>query len=145
MYSINWPEVIRRALPAVLRKVRIIAFLDALISPVVTLGGGFGFFRESIEQELQITPQVRILRYWLNRLFDPADQRIRVLSATDTVPFFIFREDENRPVYLPQFISGSSIDFIVELPRSIRMLESQVRGFVDKYKLPTKRYRILYV
>lgn len=145
-YSISWATLIRNNIWSAINQPKLKALLLAFVTPMNNLLTRFNLFRAYVDQELAITGQVCILRYWLNQTFDPDEQRIDVQDADVTQPVFIFREDENRPVYLPVFLSGRSVDFIVILPdeAGFHSIESSIRGFVDRYKLVTKRYRIIY-
>lgn len=145
MYNVDWNVLVKNNLPSVLRMPKLSAYVTALLAPVVDLNSRFDFLRGSVATELRITGQVRTLRYWLNFQFDPGADRIRILNAGDAQPFFIFTEEENRPVYLPRFISGRAVDFVVLVPGHLANQEDELRGFLDKYKLPTKRYRIAYI
>ena len=77
--------------------------------------------------------------------FDLSENRFEILDGDSNDILYIFLESENEPVYLPQFITGSTVDFIVKVPSSLQPLEAQIRGFLDKSKLASKRYRIDYV
>lgn len=144
MYNVDWNTVVEREIPHVLRKPRLTTWLLALVSPVAVLSSSFSFFRQRLERELTITGQTRVLRYWLNRLFDPDLKRITVVDLSPSEFVYAYREDENRPLYLPQFLSGSSADFTVFVPSSLSGLDENIRAFLDKYKLVTMRYRINY-
>lgn len=144
MYSVNWNKLIRRSIPYPLRKDKLLAYVRALITPLFLTFDAFSRFRDRVELELAITGQVRILRYHLNNSFDPADRRIRIEDDVAVQQVYVFLESENRPLYLPKFLSGSSVDFVVYLPVALQSLEASIRAFLDKYKLVTKRYRIIY-
>jgi hypothetical protein len=144
MYSVDWSKLLRRAIPYPLRKDKILAYLRALIKPLFATLDEFQRYRARVELELAITGQVRILRFHLNNSFDPADRRIRIEDDVAAQQVYVFLESENRPLYLPKFLSGSSVDFVVYLPFALQSLEASIRAFLDKYKLVTKRYRIIY-
>lgn len=144
MYGINWTQFIWERIPAALRKTVQLSWLAALIAPVQSMYNRFLSFRSLTAQDLTIGPSVRELQYWANRLFDPADQRIEILDYTQIDPLYIFLESENSPVYLSTFIGASNYDFEVRVHCELRSQEAQLRGFLDRYKLATKRYIITW-
>lgn len=143
MYALDLNILINWLLPAPVRKAKMIAWLNALIAPVKGLHTQFTQFRNSTRNHLRVTGQKRVLQYFLNRGFI-GSSLIEIYDTDQAEPVFIFLEDENMPVYLPVFITGSAVDFIVDVPIDLKPQESSIRAFVDKYKLPTKRYEIIY-
>lgn len=127
-----------------LKQVRVIAWIKALIQAVITLHAAFLNFRALTQRNLTILPSKRILQWWLNELFDPVARQIEIKDYDQLDTLFIFLESENRPVYLPTFIGSSNYDFEVCIPCAYASLEPQIRGFLDAYKLATKRYLITY-
>lgn len=119
-------------------------WLGALISPVPTLHNAFLTFRARIMESITITGQVCRLRTGLNDRFDPALRRIYIVDQDELAPLFIFLESENRPVYLPVYITGSAVEFLVMVPAELASDEQLIRQFLNAYKLVTKRYRIQY-
>jgi hypothetical protein len=120
-----------------------LAWLNALVAPAKTLHSKFLLFSNALRRELSITGQKRVLQYYLNRYF-LGDSLIEVYDTDQAEPVFVFTEDENMPVYLPVFITGSAVDFIVDVPLNLKPQETAIRAFVNKYKLVTKRYEIIY-
>lgn len=144
MYNINWTTLIRETIPAVLRQSILVAFIMGMLSPFILLYNEFFTYMDQKRQHLQITGQVRILRHWLNELYDYQLRRITIEDAEDVDPLWIYLESENNPVYLPQFISSSSVDFIVNCPADIQQYEQDIISFLNTYKLVSKRYRIIF-
>ena len=145
MYSVDWMKVVSRSVPGVLRKPRLKALLAALISPIVTLFTAFGLYRDAKLLDINMNGQVRRLQYGLNQRFDPALSRIIIKDAIEPDLVFAFLESENRPLFLPVFLSGVLIDFIVCVPAEYEIYEITIRAYIDRYKLVTKRYRIEYI
>lgn len=144
MFDIDWAKLIRRDVPFAVRKPKMLAYLLALISPVITLYNRFLGFRSSTDLDLLVTGQVRILRYHINQRFDLGFERIEILDGDDNNILYIFLESENQPVFLPQFISGNTVDFIVRVPQDLAGLENQIKDFLNRFKLASKRYEIIY-
>lgn len=144
MYALDLNILINWLLPSSTRKGRMLAWLNALVAPVKMLHGKFLIFSNTTRSGIYITGQKRILQYYLNR-FWLGSAPIEVYDTDQAEPVYIFTENENQPVYLPVFITGSAVDFIVQLPLDLQPYESAIRAFVNKYKLPTKRYEIIYL
>ena len=146
MYSINFETLINWMLPSSLKKVGMIAWLKALLSPVVLLHTQFTNFVISTQYDINITGQVRSLEYHLNRLFWPSggSSSIYISDGMSGSTVFIFLESENNPVYLPVFVSGASADFVVHVPNSLESDKVAIRAFIDRYRLPSKRYELLF-
>lgn len=144
MYSIDWEKLIQRSVPFSIRKPKMLSFANALISPVVYIYNQFLAFKSAAEMDLKVTGQVRVLQYYLNQKFDLGNDRIEVTDGDSNETLFIFLESENQPVFLPQFLTGSNFDFRVRVPFELQGLESQIIGFVERYKLASKRFEIHY-
>lgn len=142
MYSIDFSKLIRRDLPFALRKTKVLAWLLALISPVISLYSAFINYRERTNLDLMVTGQVRILRHHLNRRFDVGENRIQILDGDSNAIVYIFLESENQPVYLTEFLSGSTVDFVVKVPIDLKPVLPQIKAFLNRFKLASKRYRI---
>lgn len=145
MFEIDWLKLIRRDVPFAVRKPRLLAWLAALISPIIALHNRFLNFRRQTLLDLKVTGQVRILRFYLNERFDLGNERITITDGDDNARVFVFLESENEPLHLPTFLSGSTIDFIVNVPSDLQGLDYQIRAFLDQFKLASKRYRINYI
>lgn len=144
MYGLDLTKLIQWLLPAPIRKVAMIAWLSALIAPIKILHGQFLLFRSATLEDLRVTGQVRILRYWLNQKFDPQLQGVTITQVASSDQVFIFLESENQPVYLPIFISGQAVHFTVTFPNNEKCIDAQVRAFLNRHKLPTRNYQIVY-
>lgn len=144
MYRIDWSRLVRDVVPAVLRRERLLAFLDALVSPVTDLHQRFRRVRYYIFEELPIGPEVCVLRYYLNQRFDYFARRIRILDGQAVDALRLYTEAEDQTIYLPIHLSARRVDFTVELPDELRGFETRVRALLDRHKLPTKTYRIIY-
>lgn len=145
MYNVDWVKFVRYRTPVNQRGARWLSFLGGLISPIVALHNSFLLARDRWLQDITVNGQKRRLQYALNQRFDPSLFRIEIADAVEPEPVFVFLEVENNPLYLPTFLSGVSVDFIVYLPLDAAPDEGLIRAFVDRHKLVTKRYRIEYL
>lgn len=143
-YDLDFGRLVRDVLPAVLRRPRMLGYCAALVSPVKRLHRAFLQLRRSVLDELPIGPEVRVLRHYLNRRYDYALGRIQLLDGQEADPLRIYTAAEDQPIYLPVYLSAQRIDFTVVLPADLFGFEDAIRAFLDRYKLPTKTYRIIY-
>lgn len=122
-----------------------IAFLQALISPIKGLDTRFGLFRSEIDECVRVTPQVHILTYWLNRKFDKIQKRIFIRDWVEANEVFAYNESEANTVFLPVFLNGDVFGFEVVLPVIVQPDEPFILAFLDKFKLAGKKYKLTYV
>ncbi len=144
MYGLDFNKLIQWLLPAAIRKPNMIGWLNALLAPARTLHSTFLLFSNNVRLDLEITGQVRVLEFHLNRLWSPEFNHIYITDSVSADQVYMYLESENQPLYLPIFISGQATDFTVHLPNDLPPKEVQIRAFLNKYKLPTKRYELVY-
>jgi hypothetical protein len=144
MYSINWNHFIHDKTPSALRKPKVLAWLNALLTPLKVLHTQFLLWKTGAERDVAITPQVRILRFWLNELYDSTDRRFQVLDYVNTEPVLIWGESYNTPLYLPTFLSSRAYDFTVIAPCEAYSQRFFIIAFLDKYKLAGKQYKLKF-
>lgn len=144
MYSINWQYFIEERLESPLRKPKNYAFFHGLLAPIKTLHTRFLMFKTAQEREVNIMPQVRILRYWLNELYDSTERRFEILDYTNTTPILIWGESYNNPIYLPVFLSSKDYDFTVIAPCEAYPQRFFILSFLHKYKLAGKRFKLKF-
>lgn len=145
MYNLNVPKLIRRNLQHDLGQSPMLEWLAALLAPIVSGHSAFILYRQKSLEDLNTNGQVTKLRAGLNERFDPALKRIEIEDSDVANTLYVFLESENRPLYLPEFISGTAGDFKVLVPTELSPYESQIKAFLDRFKLPSKRYIIIYV
>ncbi len=145
LYNIDWEKLVRRDIPIAWRTNFVVKWLLALISPLFRIHFSFRVLRSQKLEELKVTGQVCKLRYFANLRFDPIDQRIEILDAENGETVFVFLEVENRPLYLPTFLAGTASDFTVQVPFELQVNDHLLRSFFNTYRLPSKRFNIVYV
>lgn len=156
LYNIDYPELTKAATPAYIRKSRLQAFLQVLISGVVVLYQDMLRLRTQKLYELMITPQVCYLERLLNDRFDFTLRRIRVVDGIDKPPYYIYQQPELKPKYVrnraeatpAQYIytagESSSVqdDFVVLVPLALAFGEEEMRSLVKAYKLAGTKFKI---
>lgn len=143
-YALDINNLIGWLLPASVRKPSQLAWLNVLLAPVKVLHQRFLMYATDARFHIKITGQKRILQFHLNRVFDPISNLIYITDSDSATTVFVFLESENRPIYLPTFISGTATDFVVHLPNNLESQETAIRGFLNKYKLVTKYYELRF-
>lgn len=70
-YNLNFPTLIKRLVPTFLRREKQLAWLGALIKPVVQHHREFLNYREKLLEEIRYNGQVAQIEHLLNLTFDP--------------------------------------------------------------------------
>jgi hypothetical protein len=151
IFDINYNTLVRWLVPVPLRKPVMLAWLQALVWPVVQLYQAFRKNRAANLYRLAITPQVCYLEKMLNDRFDPQERRIRIDDTLDKPPVYLYIDAENKPVYLgskplyrdTEFGLGLD-DFLVMVPNGLVFEMAELRGLVMIYKLASMRFSVQY-
>lgn len=144
-YFTSWTRFVRERVYNLTAQPVHLAWLRALLSPVIYVYNFFIFFVDFVEEDLMTSPQVRVLRGRLNDKFDISDRRILILDGAEFGITYMFLESENMPLYLPIFIGGYQVDFEVHIPASLRGQEAETRAFLNRNKLAGKTYVIVWI
>jgi hypothetical protein len=144
-FGIDYNKLVNWLTLKSLRKAKHIAWLQTLIAPVKSKHTQLLTFITATNFEMSITGQVIKLRYALNEKYDMALRRFIIRDTPPQVQLYTFLEVENRPVYMPFFMNGGGSDFEVVVPFDLQTQDIYIRSLLNKYKLPGKRYKIIYV
>jgi hypothetical protein len=138
-----------------LREPALIAFLEASATGVSEIYSQFVTNRNGNLYNLSITPQVCYLEKALNDRFDTTDRRIYIddgvfydelylFTDAESLDEYIYQESENKDLYIyTRSETGSeSVDFIVNVPSSVRFNEAEMSAVIDMYKLASKTFKI---
>lgn len=144
---------VRQYLPPVLRKDKLLAFLNALVYSIHILWIKFKEWTAEQDYLLNISPTVIHLQNFLNDLYDPVHRRILILTrnvdalylpleSEAYTPEYFALESENEPTYILLYgeIVSNYGSFIVIVPNDIN--SEKVRQTIDKYKLVGKKHTI---
>lgn len=118
--------------------------IKSFVAPLVTLNGYFNLYRKQTYFEIETNGQVCKLRGGLNTKFDYTLRRIYITDGVGGTIRRAYKENENKPLYLPTYLQVSGTDFIVNIPVELSPLETDIKLFLNKFKLPTKTYQIIY-
>jgi hypothetical protein len=159
IYDITYKKLVIMLLPTMLRRPLLVAFANAMVSPVVNLYRNFMQYRDETNYRVYHNGQICYLRSVLNDAFDPISRRIAIsdIDASNTA-VFIYERLENKfkmlkkrgegaiPISRRGFSGSKSFNFMVNIPIELQGLdELRLKAIINIYKLASKRYAINYV
>lgn len=155
VYNINWNNVAAWWIPKPMRKTKFAILVKAALYPLVYVYNSFLNYRDAKIYQLTITPQVCYLERMLNDRYDYTSRRIYITDAEWHLPWFIYKEAENKPQWLYKTSENKPVwlykegeagiakdDFVVHVPASIAFDQNEMRSLVDGYKLFGTKYTI---
>jgi hypothetical protein len=161
IYNIDYNKPITWLIPPRLRSSILMYWVKALISPIDKLYGDFTRYRKDVLYRTSITPQVCYMEKVLNDTFDKTQRRITITDGFEYIVTLIHLDEALKP--LPTYLEGtghdedipiihddsaymdSGCDFNVNIPFSLSQTdEMRLKSIINTYKLPSKRYKILY-
>jgi len=166
-HKINWGKFGNWWLPSYLKKPRILAWVQVMLSPVKALYERLLAFRDFAREQILITNQTLVLQAEVRKLLDEprvviinqGNRREKVytwfltellgISPVQYLYTFFLKENSQKKHYR-YFLREqvSEFDFIVYLPDDYPLSEEMTQtliAFINKYKLPDKRFMILQV
>jgi hypothetical protein len=155
-YNVDWDLLVIRLLPTFLRKSALVAYVQALISPLNDLYYKWHNWRIDNIYKLEHTGQVCSLRGSLNDKFDPIERRIRLGDGQFYETTYIYTEAEAQDVWMETEAEEKTIwlrteaetadtglDFIVYVPEQIYNTQIHaLHAHIKFYKAGGKRYNI---
>ena len=133
------------------RRPKLLAFLQALASPIATIHQQWFVKRSDNIYKLKHNGQVCYLRKALNDSFDPSLRRIRITDGNRFNRQYIYTNGEQQPKFLGKKYlrrvgdyADTGADFRVLVPQYFDLTNNiyQLRALVEFYKLAGKRYLI---
>ncbi len=156
MFGINFNTVVVWLIPKVLRTAFNVAWLKALVVPVVSLYNQLLTYKTDVLYKLSHNGQLCYLEGALNDTFDTALRRVYISDAGGDVITLIHRDSDGDPLLLDDDVTGAfiihndsayfggSYDFIVNIPYQFSEADIyRLRALVDYYKLAGKRYDVV--
>ena len=159
IYNVNWGKLLNWLLPEMLRKPKLLAFMNALVFPIQLLHIDLLRFKKQKEYQLSINSQVCRMQAMLNDKYDSGARRIYiddghlgnsvyVFTAAENTHTWLFKSSENNPLYVynRNEIKGTAAHFIVYIPTILNgnINIPELTSLVNIYKLPGKRWQIKY-
>lgn len=150
-------------IPPKLRQNNIVAFVQALVTPLKVLYNSFTRHVADIDYSLGITSQVVYLEKALNDAFDNDLRRIEIvdgyyldpvllwhyndqaaLDESEKVTIAGYGDEDNSDIYGYSMYSSQAATFIVNVPAAIvtEAINARIVAMVEKYRLASKNYSI---
>jgi hypothetical protein len=156
IFNVDYKKLEMWLTPFDLRKSKLTAFLDALVSGVRHCYKDFRKYRKYIDYWLGITTQVCFMEKALNDKYDPLQRRIRIDDPFERLATPFFLKIENKPVtvytkaednplvlFTKKETSLFTVDFIVIVPLDLVFDETEMTAFVIYIKLVTRTFQIV--
>lgn len=173
-YRINYDKTINQLVPHYIGGRRIILFLQSIVSPLQLLNDFFVNWAKETRIEASMTSQIFKFEWFLNRKFSAyfsnREGRISISNGSSLgIPLYWQSEDMPKTAFYEQYedeqesiednpamyysderLTGGAFSFVVHVPYPDTTLitqssyESQLRYWIDRYRLASKTYNIQY-
>lgn len=149
-FEIDFRKLVLLLIPTFLRRPRLVAYLQALITPIANLHIDWKKKRLDDWYKINHTGQVCYLQKALNDRFDVSNRQIYITDGNSFPRKYIYTNAEKKPVFLGKIFiyqngeySNTGVDFIVHVPkRVLRTQLNEVKALINFYKLASKRFSI---
>lgn len=158
-YSWNIENWITRYLRKKRRTTINIAWIKTLLSPLQEKADEFAAKTIDFDFRIKYNSQQKVLESLLNTLFDPSLKRIRIVTTTDIMPPVIIYDDTENPDHAIIYDESEAIDgpilydqdeidanydFRIMAPAALSGQESKILAWVERYRIGSKKYTIIY-
>ncbi|GGF22167.1 hypothetical protein [Hymenobacter cavernae] len=158
-YRLNIEALLTSLLPALLRQKRMVAWIQALHLPLLSLYEQFIEHVKRSTTELSYNGQTMMLEKALNDRFDPGFRRIKIINSdTELEPVYLNFVSEQQPapaLYLDNegepllYINAwneytNQVGFTVQVPRSLAPKQASLQARIKQLKLALIRHTIVY-
>lgn len=166
IYIVSYREFKEQLLPLLLRKPKLLAWLQALISPFVSLYDEFFAFKEKAIFKTEHNAAITLLQKMLNDGYDDVERRIYINNAEITSTQHYYDKGLGDPLEFydkgkgdPQWFFNKEVfnvyrsDFTVFLPGAIRPVNNEdeerliidIKADLDYYKMYGTKYTIVWL
>lgn len=152
MFNVNFSKLVEMLVVTFLRQPVLLALLRAYTYPFASIYRSFLAFRAKNLYTLSHNSRVASMENVFNDRFDNAARRIYITDGFARPRTYAYTRLENKPIYLgSEYIynradyADTGVDFIVWVPVAILMLPQDIielTALINKYRLPTKRFKI---
>lgn len=156
---LDFSKIIRENTDVELRTQEWVRLLEILSEPLFRNRDEFEVWKSDVLFELELTPMLCDLEYYLNRRFDPELKRIRIIEDDTTSEFDYFLEEAQQHEFdyfisenvndgkYNYFVTESNAsfeeDFLIKCPEEIKTsYESQIFARVKRILPPTIIFRV---
>ena len=159
LLNINFSKLLSDALPTMLRKPKILAWMESLLKPVKVLYQDYSGHVTQSRTRLAYNSQTIVFESSLNDLFDAFARRIWIENNPEALEeIYLYNNDEAEPdVLLYDSVEGESdlplhasmeyavpLGFVVHASAAISAQDKALRTFIEKIKFAHIRYEIIY-
>lgn len=148
-YNLDIKKLSVLLLPTFLRKSSMIAWMNALVSPLSDVLFWFQKNRENNLYTMAHNGQVCYLKKVLNDRFDSYGRRIEITDGNRYQRQYIYTRGEEKPKRLGRLFlydranyGDTGVDFIVLVPLDLIFNSYEMKALIDLYRLGSKRYII---
>lgn len=163
IYNIDFTKLVVWLIPPRLRVQFWIDWGKALVSPISSLYNKWKTYYNDVAYRLDITGQVCKLESALNDAFDNIERRITITDTLEKEVLLIHTDEAQKPliiqtdsyvqtnggaviIYTNSAYANSGYDFNINIPFTLtKQDEIRLKSILGTYKLPSKRYKILYL
>lgn len=151
-YDIDFKKMVEQLLGALLRKVKRVAWLTAVLKPVRNLHNTFLTYTNGIVNEIKWNGQTIVLEQLLIEKFGAGiyitnaqvESNGAFIGSGSDNAFFVGENDDNTQ-FVDVTYSVSDYNFIVNVPGAIVFTLSEMQAYINKYKLHGTTYNIVIV
>jgi hypothetical protein len=161
-YTWNIKSWLARYLPFRRRTEEPLALQWVFLAPLQDLADELADKAVVLDFQIKYSSQQKVLEGLLNRLFDPANNRIKVQTISDLVPdVVLYFDNELEPFPQVLYFDGETMafdapilyhdseeeamaDYRVIVPASLSGDEAKLRAWINRYNLADKNYIIEY-
>lgn len=168
-FNVDFERLATILLPPTLRRGVLQAFASAVGSGFNIIHSALYSFHcarpTGMRYRLTHNGQICYLKTVLNDYFDPEERRIFIADAESNAQLYTFHtseleaqsylsthttyaDEDEPPVYaflITEVMTDDSPDFAVVCPAELINRETTITSVVDKYKLVTKTYKLLFI
>ncbi|HUH35152.1 MAG TPA: hypothetical protein VL022_04900 [Moheibacter sp.] len=148
-FALNVDRLVILLLPILWRKPKMVAFLQALASPIKLIHYDWKVMRVNNLYRIRHNWMKCYLQAALNDEFDPEKRRITIDEPEIFANKYIYTFGESKPKYLGKMYlrthqenSGNGIDFTVNMNGAFANTYD-IRALVDYYKMDGPKYKII--
>lgn len=154
MYNISFDDLPKQLIPGVLRKSKMLAFLQVCLTGPKQLLADFITYRAAKLKEVSYNSQTIMMEKYLNDTYPDANGQIYITNVNspfnttslyrevDQIAVDFYKESESTAVDFKRLQDVNPYDFIVHVPSALDYDLNQLNSYIEKYKLASKRYII---
>ena len=149
-FLVNWNRLAVLLLPTFLRSEVMKAWVQLQLSAIADIHYWWMEYRKANIYTLAHNSQKCYMRGAFNDKFDKELRRIRIGKGNSFKRKYIYTDGEEKPKFLGTIFlyddsdyADTGVDFIVYVPIDLVYSDFAMKAEIDKYRLASKRYKIV--